>query len=126
MKKIMNLLVEIIVLDLRPAAMVEGKGFRALINYVNPNNRVLSAMHITSCLQEKYLQAKSILMQMLKNPSHIVLTTDIWMSVATQAYITITVHFLSANRLVCCRRWIFQKITQLKTLAKDERNFVKF
>ena len=82
-KKIISLLVEMIVLDLRPAAMVEGRGFRALMNYVEPNYRVPSAMHITSCLEEKYLQAKSILMQMLRDPSHITLTTDIWTSVAT-------------------------------------------
>ena len=33
-------------------------------------------MHITQCLHEKYLQAKSTLTEMLKEPSHIALTTD--------------------------------------------------
>ena len=48
-------------------------------------------MHIMQCLQEKYLQAKSALIEMLKE---IALTTDIWTSVATQVYITVTAHFI--------------------------------
>ena len=50
-----------IALDLRPAAMVEGTGFRHLINYLEPSYRVPSALHITACLQEKYLQTKTVL-----------------------------------------------------------------
>ena len=39
-KKITNLMVEMVTLDLRPAAMVEGIGFKRLINYLEPNYRV--------------------------------------------------------------------------------------
>ena len=49
---------------------------------------------LMQCLQEKYLQAKSTLIEMLKEPSHIALMTHIWTSVATQAYITVTAHFV--------------------------------
>ena len=35
-KKITNLIMEMIVLDLRPTAMVEGTGFIWLINYIEP------------------------------------------------------------------------------------------
>lgn len=34
---------------------------------------------------------------MLQEPNHIALTTDIWTSVATQSYITVTAHFISSN-----------------------------
>ena len=94
-KKITNLIIEMIVLDLRPAAMVECTGFKCLINYLEPGYRVPSAVHITSCLETKY--AKSTVIEMLKEPSHIALTTDIWTSVATQAYITVTAHFVSST-----------------------------
>ena len=36
-KKITNLIAEMLVLNLRPAATVEGVGFRRLINYLEPN-----------------------------------------------------------------------------------------
>ena len=96
-KKITNLMVEMVTVDLRPAATVEGTGFRRLINYLEPNYRVPSAVHITSCLQEHYETAKTRLIQMLQEPNHIALTTDIWTSVATQSYITVTAHFISSN-----------------------------
>ena len=67
-----DLIVEMILLDLGPAAMVECTGFKCRINY-----RVPSAVHITSCLETKYVQAKSTVIEMLKEPSHIALTTDI-------------------------------------------------
>ena len=45
-KKITNLMAEMLVLDLRPAATVEGVGFRGLINYLEPNYRVPFAMRM--------------------------------------------------------------------------------
>ena len=87
---------EIFVLDLRPAATV---GFRRLINYlVEPNYRVPSAMHMAKCVTEKYEAAKIKLTEMLTEPMHIALSTDIWTSIATQAYITATTHYISTNR----------------------------
>ena len=96
-RKITSLLVEMLVLDLRPAATVEGVGFKRLVNYFDPNYRVPSAMHMAKCFTEKYETAKSTLTEMHKEPQHIALTTDIWTSIATQAYITITAHFVSLD-----------------------------
>ena len=111
-KKITNLLVEMITLDLRPAAMVEGTGFKWLINYLEPNYQVPSAVHITNCLQEPYVKAKTMIICMLEEPMYIALTTDIWTSVATQSYITVTAHFISSN-------W------ELKTCLLQTTNFPK-
>ena len=88
---------KMLVLDLRPAATVEGVGFRRLINYLEPNYQVPSAMHMAKCVTEKYEAAKSALTEMLKEPTHIALSTDIWTSIATQVYITVTAHFISPD-----------------------------
>ena len=45
-KKITNFIVEMVTLDLRPAAIVEGIGFKRLINYLEQNCGVPSAVHI--------------------------------------------------------------------------------
>ena len=96
-KKITNVIAEMLVLDLRPAATVERVGFRRLINYLEPNYRVPSAMHMAKCVTEKYEVAKSTLAEMLKEPTNIALSTDIWTSIATQAYITVAAHFISPD-----------------------------
>ena len=83
---------EMLVLDLRPAATIEGVGFRRLINYLELNYRVPSAMHRAKCVTEKYEAAKSMLTELLKEPTYIALSTDIWTSIATQMYITVTAH----------------------------------
>ena len=45
-------MVEMVTLDLQPAATVERTEFRQLINYLEPNYRIPSAVHIMNCLQE--------------------------------------------------------------------------
>ena len=90
-------MVEMLVLELRPAATVEGVGFRRLLNYLAPNYTIRSAMHMAKCVTEKYEAAKIKLTEMLTEPMHIALSTDIWTSIATQAYITATTHFISTN-----------------------------
>jgi len=96
-KKITSLMVETLVLDLRPAATVEGVGLKRLINYLEPDYKVPSATHMVKCLTDKYETAKSRLTEVFKDSQHIALSTDIWTSIATQAYITVTVHFISPD-----------------------------
>ena len=54
-------------------------------------------MHKAKCATEKNEAAKIKLTEMLTEPMHIALSTDIWTSIATQAYITATTHFISTN-----------------------------
>jgi len=89
-KKIASLMVEMLVLDLRPAATV---GFKQLINYLELDYyKVPSAMHMAKCLTDKYETAKSRLTVVLKDSQS--MSTDIWTSIAAQAYITVTAHFI--------------------------------
>ena len=43
-------------------------------------------MRMTKCVTEKYEAAKSVLTEMLKEPTHIALSTDIWTNIATLHY----------------------------------------
>ena len=53
-------LIEVMVLDLKPLAMVEGTGLdRYLINYFEPGYRVPSTKYITQCLQENIYKPKA-------------------------------------------------------------------
>ena len=51
-RKITQLLVDMVAMDARPTATVEGTGFKRLLNYLELGYKVTSAVHITSCLHE--------------------------------------------------------------------------
>ena len=70
-KKIINLMAEMLAPDLRLAATVKRVGFRRLINYLEPNYRVPSAMHMAKCVTEKYKAPKIKLTEMLTESMHI-------------------------------------------------------
>ena len=85
-----------VAIDARPAAIVEGTGFKRLVNYLEPGYKVSSAVHITSCLH-RYSQVEGVVIKHLQNVSYIVLTSDIWTSLATQLYISATTHFITSE-----------------------------
>ena len=78
-KKITELIVNMVVRDLHPAATVEGSEFKALINYIEPGYRVPSANHITEVARRKYLSGKNAISSYLQSETHyMAFTTDIW------------------------------------------------
>lgn len=96
-RKITQLLVDMVAMDARPTATVEGTGFKRLLNYLEPGYKVPSAVHITSCLHERYSQVKGVVMEYLQSASYIALTSDVWTSLATQSYISATTHFVTSE-----------------------------
>ena len=45
---------DVVVQDLRPAAIVEGRGFEALLRYIEPGFKVPSATHIVQVVCRKH------------------------------------------------------------------------
>ena len=96
-RKITQLLVDMVAIDAWPAAIVEWTGFKRLVNYLEPGYKVPSAVHIASCLHERYSQVKDVVVKRLQSVSYTVLTSDIWTSLATQLYISATAHFITSE-----------------------------
>ena len=86
---------DFVAMDLRPLSVVEGQGFKRLLNFVEPNYTVPSRTHITTLCRRKYLSAKEQLLATLEAIPYVAVTSDIWTSRVTQAYITLTVHFIT-------------------------------
>ena len=63
----MDLLAEFITQDLRRLSVVEGKGFKKLIEYLEPSYRVPSHTHITSVCCQKFQLLKENLLVTLSN-----------------------------------------------------------
>ena len=68
-----------------------------LLNYLEPGYKVPSAVHIASCLHERYSQVKDVVLEHLQAASYIALTSDVWTSLATQSYISATAHFITSE-----------------------------
>ena len=103
-KRITELIADMVARDLRPAAVVEGDGFKALLKFIEPGYKVPSATHIAHVVRRQHEGAKVALKQKLKeNVLSLAITSDIWTSCANDAYISLTAHFISADwQMVSC------------------------
>ncbi len=85
-------------LDLRPLRLVEGRGFRELLAFFEPGYNPPSAAHISVLVCRKHLVAQQQLKDKLGKEALVVaFTTDIWTSIATEAYVTVTCHYVSCD-----------------------------
>lgn len=86
-KKLTELVVFMVAKDLRPAAVVDGEGFKRLLFLLEPGYVVLSSVHIMDVVGQKYTIAKEKLKKILaENSTKYSLTTDIWTSFANDYY----------------------------------------
>lgn len=85
-----------VVEDLRPLNTPSGSGFRRFMAYVEPGYKVPSRTYLTKELKTRHEQGIKALTKTLKDPriEGIGLTTDIWTSDSTEAYNTVTCHYV--------------------------------
>ena len=94
-KRITELIALMVAKDLRPAAVVEGEGFKRLLSYLEPGYTIPSSVHVMDIVRRKFLAAKEKLGEILSaNESKYGITTDIWTSFSNDAYISLTLHFI--------------------------------
>lgn len=103
-----------LVTDMRPLSMVEGKGVRQMISNFNPRYELPSRTYFTKKMEERYSEIKNKLIKTLKECDSVALTTDIWTSVAVEAFMGVICHCVSNN-------WEMQSFI-LTTLPLDERH----
>ena len=92
---------DMVALDLRPISSVEGEGFRDLLACIQPGYKPPSRKHITRILKRKHDVGKAQLKVKLQEALSIAITTDLWSSLATESYITVSVHYLSTDWKMC-------------------------
>nr|XP_017025172.1 E3 SUMO-protein ligase ZBED1-like [Drosophila kikkawai] len=99
--------------DMRPYSVVEDTGFREMLKAFDPRYKLPSRKTLKNVImEEQYAEKRIKLMDILKKIDFCGITTDIWTSVANEAFITITCSFvtedfdlktavLSTNKLRC-------------------------
>ncbi|KAL6502068.1 hypothetical protein OROGR_027201 [Orobanche gracilis] len=86
-----------------PLQFVEYEGIREAFLYANPRATLVSRNTLKSDILLNFKSEKIKLWDMLKNcAGRVCLTSDLWTSVATDGYITITAHFITAD-------WVLHK-----------------
>lgn len=85
-------------LDLRPISSVESASFKQILAKAEPRYIVPSRSHFKDkIIPNLYTKTKAACIQELKKTDDISITTDCWTSHATQAYMTVTAHFVKPD-----------------------------
>ncbi len=84
--------------EMVPFRTVQKPAFKAMLQafdkqYVPPDRKYFSQTSIP----EKYLSVKDGIIRELKDVDHFSVTTDMWSSVNMMPYMSLTIHYLSAN-----------------------------
>ena len=104
-----------IVQDLRPIRIVECEGFQNLLSYLEPGYTLPSRKQFTVDITDKFEMCKEKPKNRLEDEApSVALTMDIWTSMATEAYMTVTAPYLDPN-------WKLQNFV-LETLSFPERH----
>jgi len=77
-----------------PMKIVEHESFRHLMQLLNPQYEVPSRTTVRARIDQQYDDAKKSLLSSLQGSTSVALTTDSWTSNATEAYLTVTVHYI--------------------------------
>lgn len=82
--------------DMQPARIVEDDGFRHFVKELDSRYELPSRRTIMrDMLPKVYTDEKQLLMNELMETSFVALTTDIWTSSQTQAYLSVTAHYIT-------------------------------
>lgn len=97
-KRITQSVAAFIAADLRPYSVVENPGFRHLLKTLEPRYKLPSRSHFTEkVIPALYNQTKVQVMASISQDNRVALTCDSWTSVATQSYLTVTVHYINED-----------------------------
>lgn len=93
-EKTSSLIANMIAKDMLPVSCVEGKGFRQLMAYVEPEYTVPSRKSMTSRLEKMHTDCAETVRAALAQTDKVAITTDAWTSLAVESYVTVTCHYI--------------------------------
>ena len=76
--------------------MVSGEGFPDLMAFMEPEYRLPSATYFTHLFERRFEAVKEKMRGILEDcADSVAITAYIWTSIATDSYLTITIHYLN-------------------------------
>jgi len=92
--EITEVLIDYVIKDLRPISTVEGTGFVALCQALNPDYRLPCRQTLTKRISDRMDPTMNHLKEAVKGTS-VAITTDIWSSDSKEAYLDISIHWIN-------------------------------
>jgi hypothetical protein len=125
---ISNMITRMLAIDVMPLSVVDGDGFKALIEYLAPSYELPGRKAFTARIEKLYEETKANVMKKLATCGSVVLTTDGWTSCVQDGYITVTCHYVDvdfqAQSLVLATREVEERHTAA-TLQEHLQNVVR-
>lgn len=91
-------LTKMIAKDLQPVSIVEDEGFRDFVHTLDPCYKIPSRKSLTvGNIPALYEECRSKVKQSLDGTNSAVITTDMWTSRTTEAYLTVSCHIIDEN-----------------------------
>lgn len=81
--------------DGRPISIVDGEGFKSLINFLEPDYDIKSRTTTTALIKELYDEGVRKLLVKLEKALYVAFTTDLWTSLQNIAYMCVTAHWIN-------------------------------
>ncbi|KAE8288344.1 Zinc finger BED domain-containing protein 4 [Larimichthys crocea] len=94
-KRITKGIAEFIAMGLQPYSVVENRGFRRMMEGMEPRYVIPSQRYFTNTAVPALKQTKAEIVSSLLNADRVAVTCDVWTSVATESFVTVTVHFIT-------------------------------
>ena len=83
-------------------SIVNGAGFKMLLSHFKPGYRLPSDRYFMGLIERQYVDVReSVKLRLQQETAFASITGDILTSIATHAYLTLTVHFLSSEWDMC-------------------------
>lgn len=98
--KTTQLITEMIALDIQPFSAVEDRGFRQLINFLEPRYTIPGRKYFSNvAIPKLYETTKKSVCELLctVEPNTMSFTTDMWSSTANDDYLSLTAHFITTD-----------------------------
>uniref|UniRef100_H2ZT93 HAT C-terminal dimerisation domain-containing protein n=1 Tax=Latimeria chalumnae TaxID=7897 RepID=H2ZT93_LATCH len=99
--------------DMLPISFVEGDGFQELMEYIELEYTVPARKTIMARLEKLHTECAAAVSNKLASAEKVAIMTDLWTTLNTKSYVTITCHFI--------RQWKMESII-LQTCALPERH----
>ena len=90
--------------DLRPYLVVENVVFGYVLKTLEPRYNLPTGRHLTeTAVPALYEETKAQVMESMSKASRVAITCDSWTSTATESYVTIKAHYISADWKILSR-----------------------
>ncbi|KAL3860698.1 hypothetical protein ACJMK2_010789 [Sinanodonta woodiana] len=80
--------------DGRPISIVNGEGFKSLINFLEQDYDIKSRTTTTALIKERYDEGVRKMLVKLETALYVAFTTDLWTSLQNIAYMCVTAHWI--------------------------------